>query len=134
MAKIKWSRDRLACEPEGGWHENSQTRAAAERKPVEEKTRRAPQGSARARTVAEGRPMTEQTKQIVLTAHELAAKRCPACGASIEVISGHWLLRDCALCAWCRRWFALPAPPAEPEILKRVPGEVRVRPGVKKGN
>ena len=47
-------------------------------------------------------------KQIVLTEYEYREKRCPACGASIDIIEGHWLLRDCALCAWCRRWFALP--------------------------
>jgi hypothetical protein len=47
-------------------------------------------------------------RQITLTAAELAQKICPCCGASLEIISGHWLLRDCALCAWCRRWYALP--------------------------
>jgi hypothetical protein len=67
-------------------------------------------------------------KQIVLTAHELEAKRCPACGASIEIISGHWLLRDCALCAWCRRWFALPeqkeqAAQVLKETLSMMPGQ-----------
>jgi len=59
-------------------------------------------------------------KQVTLTAFEYKAKKCPACGASLEIIEGHWLLRDCALCAWCRRWFALPAQKTEAaEILKR---------------
>lgn len=47
-------------------------------------------------------------RQVVLSAADLAERKCPRCGAHLEVISGHWLLRDCALCAWCRSWFALP--------------------------
>jgi hypothetical protein len=47
-------------------------------------------------------------RQLVLSAADVATKTCPCCHASLEIISGHWLLRDCALCAWCRRWFALP--------------------------
>jgi hypothetical protein len=48
------------------------------------------------------------TRQLTLTEFEYHAKKCPACGATLEIIEGHWVLRDCALCAWCRRWFALP--------------------------
>lgn len=72
-------------------------------------------------------------QQAVMTQIDYELKRCPVCGASIEIIEGHWLLRDCALCAWCRRWFALPAAvtrvAGEVEILRRRPNEVIVKPG-----
>jgi hypothetical protein len=48
-------------------------------------------------------------KQVILTADQWLSKQCPCCEASLEIIEGHWLLRDCALCAWCRRWFARPS-------------------------
>jgi hypothetical protein len=52
-------------------------------------------------------------RQIVLTEAEWREKHCPACGATLEIIEGHWLLRDCALCAWCRRWYGRPEMPGE---------------------
>lgn len=53
--------------------------------------------------------MEKLEKQVILSADQWLSKECPCCGASLEIIEGHWLLRDCALCAWCRRWFARPS-------------------------
>jgi hypothetical protein len=52
--------------------------------------------------------MEREPKQVRITKTEYKLRKCPFCGADLEIIEGHWLLRDCALCAWCRRWFALP--------------------------
>jgi hypothetical protein len=49
------------------------------------------------------------TRQLTLTLEQWNSKKCPECGADLEKIEGHWLLRDCALCGWCRRWFGRPA-------------------------
>ena len=73
-------------------------------------------------------------KQIVLSQKDFDEKTCPACGCSIEIIEGHWILRDCALCAWCRRWFALPAQREGIEILRRRPSEIIVKPERGKGS
>jgi hypothetical protein len=48
-------------------------------------------------------------RQYRLTPDEWKSKTCPECKCTLEIIEGHWLLRDCALCGWCRRWFARPS-------------------------
>jgi hypothetical protein len=57
----------------------------------------------------EDRPLEKQTRQLTLTLEQWNIGKCPECGADLERIEGHWLLRDCALCGWCRRWFGRPA-------------------------
>jgi hypothetical protein len=53
--------------------------------------------------------MEKQTRQFRLSLEQWTSGKCPECSADLEKIEGHWLLRDCALCGWCRRWFARPA-------------------------
>jgi hypothetical protein len=59
---------------------------------------------------ARATPMKKDAhRQFRLTLEQWKSKICPECKCTLEIIEGHWLLRDCALCAWCRRWFARPS-------------------------